>query len=139
MYRWAVGMMVRRRLAGLSRGDFEPIARSFGADGRLQMLGEHALGEERRGPDAVRAWFHETLELFPGLRVTPRDVVVAGWPWSTRVCTRFDVHAELPDGTPYRNAGMQYLRLRWGRVVEDLLYEDTQALAAAIERVRAPA
>jgi hypothetical protein len=33
---------------------------------------------------------------------------------------------------------MQFLRLRWGRVVEDRLYEDTQKLAAVLERAPQP-
>lgn len=32
---------------------------------------------------------------------------------------------------------MQFLRLRWGRAFEDYLYEDTQKLAAELERMGA--
>jgi hypothetical protein len=32
---------------------------------------------------------------------------------------------------------MQFLRLRWGRAVEDYLYEDTQKLAAELEHLGA--
>jgi hypothetical protein len=53
------------------------------------------------------------------------------------VATRFAVSATLPDGRPYTNEGMQYLRLRWGRAVEDYLYEDTKLLAAELERMGA--
>jgi ketosteroid isomerase-like protein len=139
MYRLIVRRMVRRNFARLSRGDYEPIVGRFADDARLEFAGDHALGGERRGREEVAEWFRATWELFPGLQLLARDVVVSGWPWNTRVATRFDVRATLPDGTDYRNAGMQYLRVRWGRVVEDLLFEDTQRLAAALERIGAPA
>jgi ketosteroid isomerase-like protein len=140
MYRRIVARRIRATFASLSRGDYEPVVRRFVDDGVLEMKGDHALGGERRGRDAVEAWFAATwTRYFPGLQVLPLDVVVTGPPWNTRIATRFDVRATLPDGTDYRNQGMQYLRLRWGRVLEDRLYEDTQRLAAALERAGHPA
>jgi hypothetical protein len=53
------------------------------------------------------------------------------------VATRFRVSATLPDGRPYTNEGMQFLRLRWGKAIEDYLYEDTNKLAAELERMGA--
>ena len=64
-----------------------------------------------------------------GGQVVVQQVVVAGGPWHTRVTTRFLVRAPRPDGSLYTNEGVQLLRLRWGRIVEDRLYEDTQLLA----------
>lgn len=76
--------------------------------------GAHRLGGERR-PDAIRAWFVETLRLFPDLRVHQRTILVQGGPGRTQVGdARFDVTATFPDGQPYRNEGMQLLELRWG-------------------------
>jgi ketosteroid isomerase-like protein len=40
----------------------------------------------------------------------------------------------MPDGGQITNHGVQYLKLRWGKVVEDVLYLDTQILAEACER-----
>jgi ketosteroid isomerase-like protein len=40
----------------------------------------------------------------------------------------------MPDGGQVVNHGVQYLRLRWGRVVEDVLYLDTQTVAEACAR-----
>ena len=76
-------------------------------------------------------------ELFPDLAIEPEAIVVNGPPWSITVATRFRVTATLADGEPYFNRGMQYLRLRGPRVLEDRLYEDTEILRAAIERQEA--
>jgi ketosteroid isomerase-like protein len=134
MYRFIVKQLLRRSYQHLSEGNYEAVLKRFGPSSVFLFAGSHELGGERRGVDAVRALFERMFELFPGLRLEPQAVIVGGPPWNTRVAVRFDVSATLTDGERYRNEGMQFLRLRWGRVVEDRLYEDTQKLAAAIER-----
>jgi ketosteroid isomerase-like protein len=80
----------------------------------------------------VRALFERIFRLFPGISIEPVAIAVNSWPWNTLVATRFTVRADLPDGSRYRNEGMQYLRLRFGKIVEDRLYEDTKALVDAL-------
>ena len=134
MYKFIVKRIVRRTFAGLSAGNYEPIVQQFGPRSRFYFAGDHALGGERRGQDEVREWFQLALQLFPGLRIEPRDVVVNGWPWNTVIATRLAISAPRPGGREYRNEGMQLLRLRWGRVAEDLIYEDTLRLQDELER-----
>ncbi len=116
--------------------DGSHIAAMFRDDGVLAFSGDHMLGGERRGPAAVSAWFAQLFATFPDLAIDPLAVIVAGPPWATSVATRFSVTATLPDGARYANEGMQYLRLRFGRIVEDRLYEDTVKLVAALDIVR---
>jgi ketosteroid isomerase-like protein len=137
MYRFIVKRIVRNTLARLSRGDYEAVVRRFGPQSRFVFAGDHALGGERRGQEAAREWFRDMLGRFPGIRIEPIDVVVNGWPWNTVVATHLAVSATLPDGRPYRNEGMQLLRLRFGRVVEDLIFEDTLKLDAVLRRFQA--
>ena len=135
MYKSIVRRIVRRTFARLSAGDYEAVVRQFGPRTRFLFAGDHALGGERRGPEEARQWFQQMLRLFPGIRIEPQDVVVNGWPWRTVVATRLAITATLADGRPYRNEGMQLLRLRWGRVVEDLVFEDTLKLDAELRRM----
>ena len=139
MYKRIVRRIVRRSFAGLSAGNYEPIVKQFGPRSRFYFAGDHVLGGERRGQHEVREWFALALRTFPGLRIEPQDVVVNGWPWNTVIATRLDISATRPDGREYRNEGMQLLRLRWGRVVDDLIYEDTLALQRELERSDAEA
>jgi len=134
MYKLIVRRNVRKAFAGLSRGDYEPVVRKFGPGSRFVFAGDHALGGERMGQDEVREWFRDMLGRFPGIRIEPVDVLVNGWPWRTVVASHLVITTTLPDGSPYRNEGMQLLRLRWGRVVEDLIFEDTLALDAVLRR-----
>src|SRR5437867_1958293 len=103
MYKLIVKQIVRRNFRSLSRGDFDKVVRKFATDIRFRFAGDHALGGERRGREAARAWFVEAWGRFGGLQLEPLDVVVNGWPWNTRVATRFQVHTTLPDGRPYDN------------------------------------
>ena len=64
---------------------------------------------------ALRAWFARLFGLFPGIRFVVDDIVVAGWPWDTKVAVRLGVRADLADGTVYENEAVQWIRLRWGR------------------------
>jgi ketosteroid isomerase-like protein len=135
MYHRIVRSKVRQAYRDISAGNYQPVVASFVPDIEFQFVGEHAMGGQLHGRDAVAAWFERVLRLFPGLQLVPQAIAVSGAPWNTVVATRFTVSAELPDGTPYRNEGMQYLRLRWGKAVEDRLYEDTAKLNRALEVV----
>ena len=57
MYKLIVKRIVRRAFAALSAGDYAPIVKQFGPRSRFRFAGDHLLGGERRGPEAVREWF----------------------------------------------------------------------------------
>ncbi len=118
--------------------DASHIVTQFAHDANLRFAGSHALGGERHGRADIAAWFARLFELFPDIVFTPLPVVVEGWPLATTVATRFRVNATLPNGTPYANEGMQYLRLRFGRILEDRIYEDTAQLEAALATIARP-
>lgn len=132
MYGFVVRRLVRRSFRRLSAGDYEAVLGQFSPDVVFCFSGEHALGGELRGVGPTRRWFRRLYGLFPGIVFEPLRVVVSGWPWDTVVATRFRVRARMPGGRPYSNEGMQFLRLRWGRVVEDRVYEDTHGLVEAL-------
>ena len=134
MYRLFVRQNVRRAYRRMSAGDYEYVVRKFGPASVFEFAGSHELGGERHGIDAVNELFRHLFDRFPDLQLEPKAIVVNGMPWNTIVAVRFAVRATVA-GEPYRNEGMQLLRLRFGRVVEDRLYEDTQKLASALERV----
>jgi len=134
-YHVIVRKVVRRAFATISAGDAGRLAAQFAPDAVFRFSGDHALGGELHGRAAIEAWFARIGRLFPDLRLAPLDIVVNGGPWATTVATRFTVRATLPGGEPYENEGMQYVRLSWGSIVEDRLYEDTAALVAALHRI----
>jgi ketosteroid isomerase-like protein len=132
MYAFFVRRLVGRRFEELSEGDARRVVARFGSRSVFTMVGDHALGGECRGREAVGEWFARLFGLFPGIAFEPRVVAVAGWPWRTTIATQFVVRAELADGHPYRNEGMQLIRMRWGRILEERVYEDTAVLQEAL-------
>ena len=119
-----------RRIAD---GDLEAASDMAHPDLRFRFVGRTAFGADLRGRDAFLAWFRAAAERLPGLTFEVQDVLVGGWPWNTRVAVRLAISAPLPDGTTYRNEGVQWLRLRWGRMVDDWVLEDTIALQQALD------
>src|SRR5947209_7999543 len=80
---------VRRRFEELSNGDAGRVVARFGPRSVLTMAGDHALGGEWRGREAVGEWFARLFRLFPGIAIEPRVVAVTGWPWHTTIATQF--------------------------------------------------
>jgi ketosteroid isomerase-like protein len=137
MYHAFVRRRVRHGFQLVSSGQIDAVVAQFADDAVFAFPGEHAMAGERRGHAAIRDWFEETRRLFPDFRLVAKTIIVEGGPWRTRVGTRFEVFATFPDGSPYRNEGMQFLEIRWGRIRQDRLFEDTQIVADALKRVRA--
>lgn len=131
MYAWAVGRLVRRRFAAMSRGDTGWVLRSFAEDVTFHYNGSHALAGEHHPKSEVAAWFARAWSMFR-MEFEVHDVVVSGPPWSLRVATRFTALVETADGKTFFNKGMQYAHIRWGKVREDRIYPDTQLVAEAI-------
>jgi ketosteroid isomerase-like protein len=114
--------------AALGRGDPSVALAAFRTDGRLHFAGSHSWTIDTVEPDERRRWFERFAALRPQLKV--RDVLVAGPPWRMRACIVFDDEIRGADGkVVYRNHGVQYAGLRWGRITFDEVNLDTQKVA----------
>jgi ketosteroid isomerase-like protein len=85
----------------------------------------------------LREWWRRCFRLLPETRFEVRDVIVAGWPWHTKVATAVTVDVGLADGTRYQNVVHQFLTMRWGKITEVRTLEDTAVLANALDRLYA--
>jgi ketosteroid isomerase-like protein len=137
MYHAIVRGIVRQGFAELSRGNPVPVLKQFAPKVAFSFTGNHALGADLQGVEGAKHWFERVFRIFPGLQIEVHSIAVSGWPWNTMVVTQFAVSASLPGQRPYRNAGIQFLRLRWGKVVEDRLIEDTLLPREALEYLAA--
>jgi ketosteroid isomerase-like protein len=132
MYRAIVAARVRRAWSDLQQHNTDAVLTQFAAHFEHSFAGEHALGGERHTREAQAAWFARLFRLFPDIQFSVRDVLVAGWPWRTRVVVVVDV--SLPSEPAYRNIVIQRLELRWGRITRIANLEDTQRLADLLAR-----
>ncbi|MEV0169827.1 nuclear transport factor 2 family protein [Streptomyces sp. NPDC050803] len=119
------------RAVGGSDGAYRQAVELAAPDVHFRFVGDTPMGADVRGREAFAEWFRRFEEVFPGLRLTLRDVAVQGPPWNTTVVTRLHVRGTLADGSGYENEAMQWVRLRWGRMVEDTVLEDTLRLDRA--------
>ncbi len=135
MYHRIVERIVRKGFRDLNNGNYESIVKQFSPDIYFSFSGDHAMGGECHNLPQVRAWFERVFRLFPGIQFEIRKVTINGMPWDTVVINQFRIHATLRDGRPYQNDGLQFLRLRWGRIVEDRVFEDTYKLVTELHRM----
>lgn len=120
---------------GVDNHDFAALADHFDPGVHHRFAGEHALGGDRNDAATVVAWLERVGRVLPDLLFDLTDVAVAGWPHDTTVVARWNARASLADGgEPYRNRGVHVVRLRWFKIVEMDVYQDTQVLRAALDR-----
>src|SRR5215813_1409147 len=135
MYQWIFKRQIRQGFQNISHARFDEVLKLFSPDIHFTFAGHHAMGGDWHQRELAKRWFERVHRLFPDLIVTSRQIRVTGWPWDITAVTQFDVQATLPDRTPYANQGVQILRVRWGKIVDDYLIEDTQLLVSALERI----
>jgi ketosteroid isomerase-like protein len=129
MYHYLVERKLRTVFSRLGQGDFRPMLDSLADGFSYRFEGDSPIGGLRSSRHSMELWWERMYRLFPGLSFRVRDVVVAGWPWATRIYTQLDFEKPLPDGTRYTNVVMQRMRMRWGRITEIQTLEDTQRCA----------
>lgn len=134
MYKTIVRRTVHAGFRALITGDYEQVLRQFHPQVLFSFAGPAPMGGERRGVEAVGEWFQRLFSYFPDIQFTVHHVIVQGWPWNTLVATRLSIASPYADGSMYQNEAMQFLRFRWGKVVEDRLYEDTYKLVIELQK-----
>jgi ketosteroid isomerase-like protein len=131
----AVRALLRRNVARLMDGDPEPLLAMYHPDVVMTFPGEHSWGATYRGKAEVEAFLRRFLGA--GLRGELGAIWIGGPPWATRIALEFDDHAHDPATGEriYENRAVLVLRTRFGRVVREEVYEDTQKVAAFDERL----
>lgn len=134
-------LIVRRRLmaafAALNAGHLDAIPAQFASTHRHRMVGEHALGGERRDRAATARWYARLQRLLPGLRFDVNGIWVSGWPWRTRAVVAWQDRFRLPGGREGSNLGMHEFELRWGRVTALTVHCDTARLRGYLAELAA--
>jgi ketosteroid isomerase-like protein len=129
MYKWAIRRQIRRNVAALAAGDPGPVLAGYADDAVLVFPGDSSWAGEHRGKPAIEAFIHRFLDV--GLVGTTHDILVNGPPWNTRVAVLFTDAVADDDGVVvYENRAVLIARLRWGKIVHQEDFEDTQKVEA---------
>jgi hypothetical protein len=123
LYRAFVRWMVRRAFRDLSAGRVERHVRRFHPEAELRLRGvaPGADGVYRRR-EAIADALHEKYAREPAHDYRLRDVWVRGTPADTRIAVSWTDRVQRDDGVRAQVRGMNRIRIRWGRVVEEELY-----------------
>lgn len=137
MYHRFVAGRVRAVFRQLNAGNYAPMVAGLARDFAYDFYGEHALAGHRTTKVAMEAWWQRAFRLMPDVKFELDEVIVAGWPWNTRVATRERVSGPLPDGSRYDNRVHQFIHMRWGRITRIRTLEDTHLLMNALDVIAA--
>jgi ketosteroid isomerase-like protein len=135
--RQAMLTRLRRDLAALNAGDYQPLLAGFADDAVLVFPGgQHRWAGEHHGRGAIEAFLRDFVAA--GLRGDFRDLLIGGPPWRMRAAVRFDDHAEDSGGTRlYDNRTVLYVTIRWGKVArQEDFFADTSRIDAFEQQLR---
>ena len=141
MYKTAVRWMVKRNIARLNRGDYSGTLAMFSTDATLRFPGDNTWANMIRPTVKGRDGFvthrgRTEIERFlaryvsEGIHMVVDDVLVNGPPWKTRVAVRVHHWVQGPDGSDvYTNRAVLFATARWGKLLDQEDYEDTERVA----------
>ena len=128
MLSFLAGRFIAFQMRRINRGDIRPTLALDAPDVTLRFPGNNSWAGEFSGKPRVRQWLQRFVDL--GLQISPDEVVAAGWPWRSTICIRGTDHLRGPDGTVvYENRYVIWGHLRWGRLHDYEVYEDTEKAA----------
>jgi ketosteroid isomerase-like protein len=125
-----------RGLAAVERGDFDQVLRQFRPDCELVFISRTALGARLSGQADLRRWFERFRRLLPDPLFDVQRLVISGPVWDQRIAAHVIIRSRVAS-EPYENQFAQFLTLRWGKVAEDFVLEDTATWEAASRRLAA--
>ncbi len=136
MLNWIAGRLVGRSMKALREGDLGPTVAMYSDDVRFRFPGNSSFAPGASGKPELEEWLGRFARL--GLQIFPDQVVMTGFPWKQTIAVRGHVHLDDPDdGRMYENRYVIWGRMRWGKMREYEVYEDTErasALDAWLER-----
>lgn len=125
-----------RGLAAAERGDFDQLLRQFAPRCDFVFVSRTALGARLSGRADILRWFERFRRLLPDPQFDVVRLVIAGPVWAQRIAAHVIIRSRIA-GEPYQNQFAQFLTLRWGKVAEDLVLEDTATWENASHRLAA--
>jgi len=129
---WIAKKLVTRAMARNRAGDIGLTLALDAPDVTLTFPGDNSWSGSFRGKAAVKRWLERLVQV--GVQTFPDEVIAAGPPWNTTLCIRGHDYLRSPEGeTVYENRFVIWGRLKWGRLKEYEVYEDTQKAKALDE------
>jgi ketosteroid isomerase-like protein len=135
-YRLAFKAVLRRNVRRFMGGDVDAFLGLYADDATLTFPGRHSWSGTYRGRREIEQFLQRFRRV--GLNGETHDILVQGPPWNTTVCVLFVDDLTTPDGRViYENRAVVLVKARWGKIVSEEVFEDTQRVAALDEYLEA--
>jgi ketosteroid isomerase-like protein len=141
MYKAAVRWMMKRNIAALNAGSYQPVLAMYTEDATLAFPGDNSWSRQIRSPQTGRrsqpthrgrAEIEQFLQRYVehGIQMEVEDILVNGPPWNMRAAAVVndwildDAGREI-----YANRAVMVVRARWGKIETHEDYEDCEAVS----------
>jgi ketosteroid isomerase-like protein len=129
MVSWLAKQLISRVMARTRAGDIRPTLMLDAEDVHFVFPGDNSWSGDYRGKEAHSRWLQRLVSV--GVKTEPDEVIASGFPWRMTVCVRGRSYLDSPEGERiYQNRFVIWGRLRWGKLQEYEVYEDTQKAKA---------
>lgn len=129
MLSWLAGKLIARNMKAIREGDMAPTTAMYAEDVKFRFPGKNSFAPGADGKAALEGWLARFIRL--GLQIYPDEVALTGWPWKQTISVRGHVHLDDPqDGRVYENRYVIWGHMRWGKMREYEVYEDTERTEA---------
>ena len=133
IYSSIVKSRIRQSFDHVNNHQWDELLNSIAPSVHHRFLGAHAIGGERHDRETLRRWFERLARVLPNLYLKINNIWVKGWPWNTTVFVQWDGSATLMNGDPYAQHAVHVITLRWGKIHALDVFEDSQAVARALD------
>jgi ketosteroid isomerase-like protein len=132
LYSAIVKKRIRQSFDDVNNHRWDELLGSIAPNVHHSFLGSHAIGGRRHDSATLRRWFERLARVLPDLQLEINDIWVKGPPWNTTVVVQWDGAATLLNGGPYVQHAVHIITLRWGKIHELDVFEDSQEVARAL-------
>lgn len=129
MFSWLNKQLVSWLMARTRAGDIRPTVMLDAEDIRFVFPGANSWSGAFNGREEHRRWLERLARV--GVKTEPDEVAVSGFPWKMSLCIRGRSYWDSPAGERvYDNRFVIWGHLRWGKLGDYEVYEDTEKATA---------
>jgi ketosteroid isomerase-like protein len=129
MLSWVVKQLITWVMSRTRAGDIRPTLALDASDVTFVFPGKNSWSGTYHTRDAHRRWLERLVRV--GVKTDVDEVVAGGFPWNMTVSIRGRSWRDTPAGERvYDNRFVIWAKLRWGRLKEYEVYEDTEKAQA---------
>jgi ketosteroid isomerase-like protein len=136
MVSWITKQLISRVMKAARAGDVRPTLMLDAETVRFVFPGDNSFSGTFDGKSEHRRWLERLVRV--GVKTEPDEVSASGFPWNMTVAIRGRSWWDSPAGERiYSNRFVIWGRLRWGKLQEYEVYEDTQKAKALDDYIEA--